>query len=163
MLFNQAVWGFPAEWLCKGQQGVVQHRQGGLASFKQKQYCYQTHTLPGWSKSRWPRTLYSMLTRRNKFSWETERKRGVRRQNKRRMDERALSSFSWQHQDIFIFCLTPEWSYLLYQTNIPYMFRFRPCPIKNVIMPDMWLQLHSCSWMLIWVSTYDSYYYECLI
>lgn len=57
----------------KGNTGVVHGRQGGLAINRQKQCCYQSHTLPGCSRSRWPRTLYSMLTRRSKFSWDTNR------------------------------------------------------------------------------------------
>lgn len=56
----------------KGNTGVVRGRQGGLPVSRQKQCCNQSRTLPGCSRSRWPRTLYSMLTRRNRFSWDTK-------------------------------------------------------------------------------------------
>lgn len=56
----------------KGNTWVVRGRQAGLAARRQKQWRYLIHTLPGCSSSLWPRTLYSMLTRRSRFSWHTE-------------------------------------------------------------------------------------------
>lgn len=72
-----------------GNTGVVQGRQGGLAVSRQKQWCYQSPTLPGCSRSRWPWTLYSMLTRRNKFSWDTKQK--INRDRERKQQKRYKS------------------------------------------------------------------------
>lgn len=72
-----------------------------------KQCCYRTHTLPGCRRPSCPRTLYSMLTRRSRFSWDTkakkssQTKKGKHLENITRISEPSSSLWLFSQLPLF--------------------------------------------------------------